>query len=128
MEQDALMKALVQLKRMGNLLNEVLDLSQQLAEALDRNDQVSVEMLVAMRQEPIDKLEETDQALRDQLAALPPETGRRLTALLNGDSPAEAHEKLLTDQIAANRRRLSQIIERDKILNQKLSRGKSAYS
>ena len=128
MEQDALMKALVQLKRMGNLLNEVLDLSQQLAEALDRNDQVSVEMLVAMRQEPIDKLEETDQALRDQLAALPPETGRRLTDLMNGDSPAEAHEKLLTDQIAANRRRLSQIIELDKILNQKLSRGKSAYS
>ena len=42
MEQDDLMKALVQVKRIGNLLNEVLDISQQLAEALDRNDQVSV--------------------------------------------------------------------------------------
>ena len=41
MEQDDLMKALVQVKRIGNLLNEVLDISQQLAEALDRNDQVS---------------------------------------------------------------------------------------
>ena len=58
MEQEHWMKALVQSKRMGNLLNEVLDLSRQIAQALDRNDQVAVEMLIAMRQEPITKLEE----------------------------------------------------------------------
>ena len=60
------MKALVQSKRMGNLLNEVLDLSRQIAQALDRNDQVAVEMLIAMRQEPITKLEEAKQALQEQ--------------------------------------------------------------
>ena len=66
MEQEHWMKALVQSKRMGNLLNEVLDLSRQIAQALDRNDQVAVEMLIAMRQEPITKLEEAKQALREQ--------------------------------------------------------------
>ena len=66
MEQEHWMKALVQSKRMGNLLNEVLDLSRQIAQALDRNDQVAVEMLIAMRQEPITKLEEAKQALQEQ--------------------------------------------------------------
>ena len=38
--------ALVQVKRMGNLLNEVQDLSQQLAEAIDRiYQEVSVSKL-----------------------------------------------------------------------------------
>ena len=41
-----------------NLLNDVMDLSQQLATAMDRNDQVSVRMLVAMRQDPLTQLEE----------------------------------------------------------------------
>ena len=34
-----------------NCLSEVLGLSQQLGEAMDRNDDVSVRMLVAMRQD-----------------------------------------------------------------------------
>ena len=42
MDQKAMMDALVQVKRMSNLLNEVQDLSQQLAEAIDRDDRVSL--------------------------------------------------------------------------------------
>ena len=87
MEQDRLAKALVQSKRMGNLLNEVLDLSQQRAEALDRDDQVSVEMLIAMRQEPIGKLEEVKRALEEQAGGLEPEEALRLSLLLNGAEP-----------------------------------------
>ena len=40
-----------------NCLSEVLDLSQQLGEAMDRNDDVSVRMLVAMRQDPLLQLQ-----------------------------------------------------------------------
>mgnify|MGYP001116919349 FL=1 len=87
MEQDRLAKALVQSKRMGNLLNEVLDLSQQRAEALDRDDQVAVEMLIAMRQEPVGKLEEVKRALEEQAGGLEPEEALRLSLLLNGAEP-----------------------------------------
>ena len=91
MEQEHWMKALVQSKRMGNLLNEVLDLSRQIAQALDRNDQVAVEMLIAMRQEPITKLEEAKQALREQGEDLKnAEEALRLALLVNGGEPERA--------------------------------------
>lgn len=55
MEASALMDAHVQLKRIYTALNEALDLTRQLADAVDRDDQVATQMLIAMRQEPTDK-------------------------------------------------------------------------
>ncbi len=127
MEQDRLAKALVQSKRMGNLLNEVLDLSQQMAEALDRDDQVAVEMLIAMRQEPIGKLEEVKRALEEQAGALEPEEALRLSLLLNGAEPEEPEEQALAVQVAVNSRRLKRVLELDRVLNPKVTRGKSIY-
>ena len=54
MEAPALLDAHVQLKRIYAALNEALDLTRQLADAVDRDDQVSVRMLISMRQEPTD--------------------------------------------------------------------------
>ena len=71
MEEKTVMDALVQMKRTGNLLNELWDLTRQLGESIDRNDQVSTQMLIAMREEPLGKLQDADQALRDQLELLP---------------------------------------------------------
>ena len=131
MQEKAVMDALVQMKRTGNLLNELWDLTQQLGEAIDRNDQVSMQMIIAMREEPLGKLEDTDQALRDQLEALPePEDSRDLAAMLNGGPPAEPAQRtqqMLCEQVASNKRRLKQIVDLDRILNQRLAREKSAY-
>lgn len=119
--------ALVQVKRMGNLLNEVQDLSQQLAEAIDRDDKVSVEMLVNMRREPIGKLVDAEDVLADQVSSLPPEDGARLLALLGGAPPQCEEEKTLTELVGSNRRRLEQALSLDKRLNQKLARENSVY-
>ena len=59
MEAPALMDAHVQLKRIYTALNEALDLTRQLADAVDRDDHIAAQMLVSMRQEPIDKLSRT---------------------------------------------------------------------
>ena len=54
--------------------------------------------------------------------------GRRLADLLNGAAEPEGEEeKLLSGQIAANQRRLEQVKQLDKILNQRMAREKSAY-
>ena len=130
MEEKHLLDALAQVKRMGGLLNETLDFSRQMAEAIDRNDQVAVEMLVNMRQEPIDKLEAAEEALQGQAEAMPtPEDAARLNGLLRGagEPPLTPVEQMLTDQAAANRRRLQQILELDKRLNQRMAREKSVY-
>ena len=68
-----------------NLLNDVMDLSQQLATAMDRNDKVSVRMLVAMRQDPLTQLEEVKHNLSRRLLERIIELDRRLNHRLTGD-------------------------------------------
>lgn len=128
MTEKTVMDALVQMKRMGNLFNEVEDLTQQMAQAIDRNDQVSVQMLLAMREEPLEKLQAADRAVREQLEAVP-EEAKELAALLNGGPPSQPGERtqqMLCEQVAANRRRLKQIMELDDLLGQRLGRDGSA--
>ena len=128
MEQRILMEALVQTKRLYGLLDEVLDLSRQMAEALDRGDEVVVQMLLDMRAEPIRKLTLTDQALRSQKANLPEEEGERLAALLNGTvQPEGAEETALFNQAVSNRRLHQQVMELEQILKRKIARGKSNH-
>ncbi len=131
MGEKAVMDALVQMKRTGNLLNELWDLTQQLGQSIDRNDQVSMQMLIAMREEPLGKLQAADQALREQLEALPDrEEARQLAGMLNGGPPVDPAQKppqLLCEQVASNNRRLKQVIDLDRLLNQRLGREKSVY-
>lgn len=131
MEEKPVMDALVQMKRTGNLLNELLDLTQQLGQAIDRNDQVSIQMLVAMREEPLAKLQAADQALRDQLEVMTDlESAAQLASMLNGGLPAQEDsqtQQALCAQVAANQRRLKQVMDLDRMLNQRMARERSAY-
>ncbi len=127
MEASTLLDAHVQAKRIYNLLNEVMDVSRQMAEAMDRNDQVAIQMLVSMREEPIHKLRQARRVLKEQREALEPETARRLTQLLNGEEAETEAEAPLAAQVGANRRLLTQILELDQVLNRKMTREKSVY-
>lgn len=124
---SVLLDAQVQTKRMYSLLNEVMDLSRQLAEALDRNDQVTVQMVISMREEPIKRLRAVQSALEEQRNSLDPEAGERLGALLNGAPAEEPGEEALASQVAINRRLLTQVLELDRVLNKKVTREKSIY-
>ncbi len=131
MDEKTVMDALVQMKRTGNLLNELWDLTQQLGQSMDRGDQVSTQMLIAMREEPLGKLQAADQAVREQLETLPDrEAAAQLAAMLNGGpaaDPAQQGQRLLCEQVASNNRRLKQVTELDRVLNQRLGRERSAY-
>lgn len=131
MNEKTVMDALVQMKRTGNLLNELWDLTQQLGQSIDRNDQVSTQLIVAMREEPLGKLQDADRAIREQLEALPDrEEAAALAGMLNGGPPADpAHrpQQMLCEQVASNRRRLKQVMDLDRMLNQRMGGEKSAY-
>ena len=131
MTEKTAMDALVQMKRTGNLLNELEDLTRQMGEAIDRNDQVSLQMLIAMREEPLGKLQAADQALRDQLELLEDKLeAAQLASMLNGGLPADSNvrtQQQLCEQVAANNRRLKRIIELDRQLNQRMARENSVY-
>ena len=130
MDEKTVMDALVQMKRTGNLLNELWDLTQQLGQSIDRNDQVSTQMIINMREDPLGKLQSTDLAIRDQMEALSREDAALLAAMLNGGPPADPAQKpqqMLCEQVASNRRRLKQVQDLDRILNQRLGRDRSVY-
>ena len=127
MEASALLDAHVLLKRTYAALNEALDLTRQLADAVDRNDQVAVQMLVSMRQEPTDKLARAQQALGQQKAALSETDRARLDALLKGAAAETAEESPLANQVGLNQRVLKQLVDLDQIVNRKLTREKSIY-
>lgn len=127
MEASTLLDAQVQTKRIYGLLNEVMDLSRQLAEAVDRNDQVAIQMLVSMRGDPVRKLRRAQQTLEEQRDALEPEAARRLSQLLNGERAETEAEEPLAAQVGTNRRLLEQVLELDRVLNRKLTREESIY-
>ena len=127
MEQAKLMDTHVQLRRIYNLLGNVLDLTQQMAEAVDRNDSVSAEMLLSMRGEPLRQIMQAREAIERQLEAALPQDREYLRGLLNGASASGALEKSLADQVAMNGRLLKQVQELDKALNLKMTREQSVY-
>lgn len=127
MEASTLLDAHVQAKRIYSQLNEVLDVSRQMAEAVDRDDQVAIQLLVSMREEPVRRLRQARRALEEQRDALEPEEARQLARLLNGEAAETAEEAPLAAQIGVNRRLLEQVLELDKVLNRKLTREESIY-
>ena len=127
MEASALLDAHVQLKRLYTSINEALDVSRQLAEAVDRDGQVAIQMLVAMRQEPVEKMVHAKRTLELQQDALPEADGARLRALLKGAAAEDPGEEAFVKQVGMNDRLLRQLCDLDRVLNKKLTRDKSIY-
>ena len=111
-----------------NLLSETMDLSQQLGEAMDRGDEVSVRLLVAMRQEPILSLEEVKQAIDIKLESLPPEDREKVLRLAGGAAPEGEEETAYFNQLGSARRLLERVLELDQRLNRRLAGDSSFYT
>jgi hypothetical protein len=127
MDSATLLNAQVQAKRMYGLLNEVLDVTHQLTEAVDRDDKVSIEMLLHMRAEPLEKLQHLRRSMELECNALSQEDGQRMVELLNGAAAKVQEETGLANQVGANARLLRQVVEIDERINRKLTRDKSVY-
>lgn len=110
-----------------NDLNDVLDLTQQLGEALDRNDEVSVRMLVAMRQDPILHLEEVNRTAKSRLASLTEEEQERIKALLAGAAAQDDGEKTFLEQAGKARGLLERVVELDRRISLRLAGENSFY-
>lgn len=113
-------------RRKYNLLSEVMDLSGQMGEAMDRNDDVSLRMLLSMRQEPILGLEEVKSSIRAKREGLPPKEAERVSDLEVGAQPREEEEQTYCDEYGRARRLLERVLELDQRLNRRLT-GKDSY-
>ncbi len=110
-----------------NDLNEVLDLTRQLGEALDRNDEVAARMLVAMRQDPILHLEEVNATAKARRESLPPEDQDRVAALLAGAQAQDNSEKTFVEQVDRARSLLERVVELDRRMSLRIAGEDSFY-
>ena len=122
-----LLDAQVQEKRRYALLSELFDLTKQLAEAVDRNDEVTIQMLLSMREGPLAQMRQVEENLTRQRSSLSEEDGRRLAELLSGAQAQRQEENALSGQVGTNRRLLGQLVELDKRGNKKVTRENSGY-
>lgn len=127
MTRDDWLELTVLERKKYNLLVEVQDATRQLAETLDRNDQVAVRMMVAMRQDPIRHLAEVDNGEKTRRAALPEEDNRRVEDLLKGGEPQDDEERAFMEQAGKTRRLLEQVIELDRRINIRMAGDHSFY-
>lgn len=127
MKQQGLDELYLWKKQQMTLLVEVMDLTEQLSQAAGRRDSVSVNMLVAMRQDPITQAQDLENRTREYLLTLPEETAIRLNGLLNGGEAETPEEERLAGQVAQNRRLLKRIRELDESTSLQLGGNRSFY-
>ncbi len=110
-----------------NCLLEVEDATKQLAEALDRNDQVAARMLVAMRQDPLLKLEEADRGVKNRKAALPQDDQERVRTLLRDQAASGGGEAAFLEQAGKTRKLLERVVALDRRVSLRLAGSHSFY-
>lgn len=110
-----------------NFLLEVEDVTRQLGQALDRNDQVAARMLVAMRQDPLLQLEEVDRGEKQRRASFPEEDQQRIRTLLQTRTPRDDGEDAFLEQAAKTRRLLERVVELDERLSLRMAGDHSFY-
>lgn len=114
-------------KRQFLLLTELDGLTQQLAQAVDRKDQVSVKMVLSMRQGPVMQLQELEDTIRARLLDLPEDEAIGMAALLNGGPARGPEDEELCKQVAQNQRILKKVTELDQRISQRLGGKRSVY-
>lgn len=110
-----------------NCLLEVEDVTRQLAEALDRNDQVAAQMLVALRQDPLLQLEEVDRGEKERKAGFPEEDQERLQTLLRDREARYDGESAFLEQADKTRKLLERVVELDRRISLRMAGEHSFY-
>ena len=106
----------------------MLDLTEQIGQAADRNDQVAMRMLVAMRQDPILSLAEVDDTAKTRLEGLDREERERLEELRSGaDQARNDAERTFLEQSGRTRRLLERVVELDRRISLRMAGDHSFY-
>lgn len=108
----------VLVRRKFNLLNEVLDISKQMATSLDRHDESSLRMLLAQRHDPIEQLEGLKTQIEDKINEFSPKETAHLWKILAGEAANTKAEEALKKQAVATATLLDEVLALDKRINQ----------
>ena len=108
-------------------LIEIADTTQRIAEAVERRDELSVQLLLGEREQPIRQLYELEEGIRAYLPTLPEAEAIRMNELLRGAEPRTDEEKPLAEHAAQYRRMLESVTALDKQVSLRLGGSRSFY-
>lgn len=130
MDENIIAAALATERKRYTTLTEVMELTKELSDAFQRQDQVSVRLFLSMWQEPINQLREYRAIQRKRCAALPDEEGEVLWKVLMGQGSGDGSEQLqaLEKLVGQNRNLLDRVQEADRQVSMKLGGKKSYYA
>ncbi len=109
-------------------LLEVAKLTEDLAQAIDRRDEVVVRMLLTERETLLLQLQEMDLSVREGLLSQPEADAIRLSALLNGAEAQAPEEEALSAQVIKKQQLLEKINLMDKRISTRLGGKRSYYN
>lgn len=128
MDEKILKDLFIKTRKQYIKLLEFFDLTQQLGQAVDRKDEVSVQMLLHMREDPIRDLKEVEVQLHEGVLKLEEEDAIRAHQILLGAEAQSPAEEPLCSQVAQNRRLLDKAQELDRRVSLRVDGRHSFYT
>lgn len=111
-----------------NLLKEVLELSLEIGQSMDRNDQSCLRKNLAMRQDPIAKLSEIKNQTLFELDRLSADDAEHIRLVMSGKKAESKVEQALLQQIQESDLLLDKIMVLDEKINKRVVGKDSVYS
>lgn len=132
MQQEMLQEITKRIMQKYSLMNEIYVNTGELEQALSNNDRVSAQLVIQMRQEPIDKFAACDKELHLLLTSLSPGDQQMIECWMDGDE-TEVIEEYATEihriaEISKNlRTQIVKTVALDRQVNTRLAGEHSFY-
>lgn len=123
-------KVMVLFQRRYNSIREVSRLTEELADALARNDEVSVTMVLEMRADELGKFDDCTGELWQMCEHADCETVQKVRQLITSEPTEDAGESPEEKKIYEIRRKTQTVIDQLRIVDERLNRkvtGKKSY-
>lgn len=128
--EEALLSILVSQQKKYNKVNELLDLTKEMETCLGKNDQVSFQMLMLMRQQVMLDIDKIDGLRNVLFHGMPVEFREKAKYAMSKEAKVEMLESKQEIQIAELSAKIQRFLERiisiDRVMNQKIG-GKESY-
>jgi hypothetical protein len=129
MEDSMLVEILKEMQKKYMCIVEIERITREMGDVLSRNDRESVQMLLGMRQDEMNKADVCIRNIEYLLSALSPEDSRQVREWLNGDgdrNPDSPMAAKLAEKGMSIKLALKRTIEADRHISMRLS-GKDSY-
>ncbi len=131
MEDSILLEILKEMQKKYQCMIEIERITREVGEFLSRNDQTSVQMLLGMRQDEMDKTDVIDRNIKCLISVLTPEEALKAESWIIGKENYETNSQI-SEKVNEKGKNIQQILKRtieiDKYINTRIAGTHSFYN